>query len=111
MTQVTTDPLTGYAPIGELRMYYEIHGSGGTPLLLLHGGLFDIELQFGHVLTGLAAGRQVIATEFQGHGHTNDIDRPLSTSGLTADVVGLLAHLGLKQVDVFGFSVGGAVAL
>jgi pimeloyl-ACP methyl ester carboxylesterase len=92
-------------------MYYEIHGSGGTPLLLLHGGLFDIELQFGQVLPGLAAGRQVVAVEFQGHGHTNDIDRPLSTDALTSDVVALLQHLQLKAVDVFGFSIGGAVAL
>jgi pimeloyl-ACP methyl ester carboxylesterase len=104
-------PETGYAPLGELKMYYEIHGSGGTPLLLLHGGLFDVELQFGQVLPGLAAGRQVIAAEFQGHGHTNDIDRPLSTADLTEDVVGLLSHLGLAQIDVFGFSIGAAVAL
>jgi pimeloyl-ACP methyl ester carboxylesterase len=46
---------TGYAPVNGLRMYYEIHGSGGTPLLLLHGGLFNIDLQFGGVLPSLAA--------------------------------------------------------
>jgi pimeloyl-ACP methyl ester carboxylesterase len=109
--QTSLTPRTGYAPVGGLSMYYEIHGSGGTPLLLLHGGLFDIELQFGQVLPGLAAGRQVIAVEFQGHGHTNDIDRPLSTAALTSDVVALLEHLQLKPVDVFGFSIGGAVAL
>ena len=40
-------PQTGYAPLGELQMYYEIHGAGGTPLVLLHGGLFNIDLQFG----------------------------------------------------------------
>jgi hypothetical protein len=28
---------TGYAPVNGLRMYYEIHGSGGTPLVILHG--------------------------------------------------------------------------
>jgi pimeloyl-ACP methyl ester carboxylesterase len=109
--QSSTAPRTGYAPLGELKMYYEIHGSGGTPLLLLHGGLFNVDLQFGQVLPGLAENRQVIAADFQGHGRTNDIDRPLSTAGLTGDVVGLLDHLGLAQVDVFGFSVGGAVAL
>jgi pimeloyl-ACP methyl ester carboxylesterase len=49
-------------------MYYEVHGSGGTPLLLLHGGLFNIDLQFGELLPSLAAGRQVIAADFQGHG-------------------------------------------
>jgi pimeloyl-ACP methyl ester carboxylesterase len=77
-------PVTGYAvieaPVGDLRMYYEIHGAGGTPLLLLHGGLFDI-------------------------------DRPLRSADLASDVVGLLRHLDVPQVDVFGFSVGGATAL
>lgn len=26
---------TGYVPVNGLQMYYEVHGSGGTPLLLL----------------------------------------------------------------------------
>ena len=102
---------TGYADVNCLRMYYEIHGSGGTPLLLLHGGLFTIDLQFGALLPGLSEKRQVIATDFQAHGHTNDIDRPLGTVALASDVIGLLEHLGVPQVDLFGFSVGGAVAL
>ncbi len=102
---------TGYADVNGLRMYYEIHGSGGTPLLLLHGGLFNIDLQYGALLPGLAEKRQVIATDFQAHGYTNDIDRPLSTVDLASDVVGLLKELGVPQVDLFGFSVGGAVAL
>ncbi len=104
-------PETGYAPVNGLQMYYEIHGSGGTPLLLLHGGLFNIDLQFGELLPSLAADRQVIATDFQGHGRTNDVDRPLGTESLASDVVGLLQHLDVPKVDVFGFSVGGAVAL
>lgn len=107
-----TAPTTGYATVNGLRMYYEIHGSGGTiPLLLLHGGLFNIDLQFGELLPSLAESRQVIATDFQGHGRTNDIDRPLTCAGLADDVVGLLNHLGIGRVDLFGFSVGGGVAL
>jgi len=104
-------PETGYALVNGLQMYYEIHGSGGTPLLLLHGGLFNIDLQFGNVLPALAQTRQVIAVDFQGHGRTGDIDRPLTSAYLASDVVGLLQHLGAPQVDVFGFSVGGGVAL
>ena len=104
-------PETGYAEVNGLRMYYEVHGSGGTPLLLLHGGLFNIDLQFGHLIPGLAATRQVIAADFQAHGRTNDIDRPLTAANLASDVVGLLRHLGVERADVFGFSVGGAVAL
>jgi pimeloyl-ACP methyl ester carboxylesterase len=107
----TERPRTGYAPVNGLQMYYEIHGSGGTPLLLLHGGLFNIDLQFGELIPGLAADRQVIAADFQGHGRTNDLDRPLRSADLASDVVGLLQHLDVAQADVFGFSVGGAVAL
>ncbi len=38
--------------------------------MLLHGGLMTIDLNFGPLLEPLAAGRQVIAVELQGHGHT-----------------------------------------
>ena len=104
-------PQTGYAPVNGLQMYYEIHGAGGTPLVLLHGGLFDIDQQFGALLPGLSAARQVIAADFQGHGRTNDLDRPLRSADLASDVVGLLQHLGVAQADVFGFSIGGGTAL
>ena len=57
--EAPTPPGTGYAPVNGLQMYYEVHGSGGTPLILLHGGLFNIDLQFGELLSSLAAGRQV----------------------------------------------------
>lgn len=104
-------PRSGYAPVNGLQMYYELHGSGGTPLLLLHGGLFNIDLQFGQLLPALAADRLVIAADFQGHGRTTDIDRPLTCADLASDVVGLLQHLEVPRADVFGFSVGGGVAL
>ncbi len=64
----------GYAPVNGLQMYYEVHGTG-RPLVLLHGGLMTIELSFGVVRPELAADRQVIATELQGHGRTADIDQ------------------------------------
>lgn len=114
MTEQTTPApaRTGYAPVNGMQVYYEVHGGGGIPLVLLHGGLFDSDLQFGALLPELSRGRQVVTMDFQGHGRTNDVDdRPLSVPGLATDVVGLLEHLGLPQVDVFGFSLGGAVAL
>lgn len=103
-------PPTGYAPVNGLMMYYEVHGAGGTPLLLLHGGLFNIDLQFGPLVQRFADTRQVIAVDFQAHGRTGDIDRSLTTANLESDVVGLLRHLNVARVDVFGYSVGGAVA-
>ncbi len=106
-----TAPQTGYAPVNGLEMYYEIHGTGGVPLLLLHGGLFNIDLQFGPLIPGLSATRQVIATDFQGHGRTGDIDRPLTAANLASDVAALLQYLEIEQADIFGFSVGGATTI
>jgi pimeloyl-ACP methyl ester carboxylesterase len=111
---MTNPRATQYVEVGELRMYVERYGEpdgAATPLLLLHGGLFDIELQFGALLPGLSAGRPVIAVELQGHGHTGDLDRPFSGAAFAGDVLGVLDALGVETVDVFGFSLGGAVAL
>jgi pimeloyl-ACP methyl ester carboxylesterase len=91
-------------------MYYEIHGAG-RPLVLLHGGLDTIDTCFGKVLPALAATRQVVAVELQAHGHTADIDRPLSYEQMADDIAALLTYLGLDAADIFGFSLGGGVAL
>jgi pimeloyl-ACP methyl ester carboxylesterase len=98
-----------YAPVNGLQLYYEVHGMG-RPLVLLHGGLMTIDLNFGPMLGPLAASRQVIAVESQGHGHTADTGRPMTIEALASDVVALLDHLGIGQADLFGFSLGGLVA-
>jgi pimeloyl-ACP methyl ester carboxylesterase len=106
---------TGYAPVNDLKMYYEIHGtahSAQPPLVLLHGGGDTIQTSFGHVLEALARDRQVIAFEQQGFGHTADIaDRPFSFVQSAEDTAALLQHLHIAQADLFGFSNGGTIAL
>jgi len=97
----------GYAPLNELRLYYEIHGQG-KPLVLIHGGLGAIEL-FDPILKNLAATRQVIAVDLQAHGRTADINRPLSYEGMADDIAGLLEYLHIPTADLMGFSVGGGV--
>ncbi len=98
-----------YANVNGLDIYYEIHGAG-RPLVLLHGGLSMIGM-FGQLLPDLAETRQVIAIELQAHGHTADIDRPLSFEQMADDVAALIEHLGLENADVLGYSLGGGVAL
>jgi pimeloyl-ACP methyl ester carboxylesterase len=44
----------GYAPINGLNMYYEVHGKGAPPLVLIHGGGSTIQTSFGRVLHSLA---------------------------------------------------------
>jgi pimeloyl-ACP methyl ester carboxylesterase len=105
----TTDAQTGYAPVGDLRMYYEIHGRG-RPTLLLHGAYMTIDLM-GPILPGLARSRQVIAVEQQGHGRTADVDRPLTYEQMADDTAALARHLEIDSADVVGYSMGGGIAL
>jgi pimeloyl-ACP methyl ester carboxylesterase len=98
-----------YASVNGLQLYYEVHGSG-RPLVLLHGGLMTIGLNFGPMLKPLAASRQVIAVELQGHGHTADTARPMTIEALAGDVIALLDQLGVAEADLYGFSLGGLVA-
>jgi pimeloyl-ACP methyl ester carboxylesterase len=99
-----------YASVNGLELYYETHGSGsGRPLVLLHGGLMTIELNFSSLLAPLAAGRPVIAVELQGHGHTADTSRPMTIPALAGDIIALLDELGIERADFFGFSLGGLV--
>jgi pimeloyl-ACP methyl ester carboxylesterase len=101
---------TGYTPVNGLQMYYEIHGTG-QPLVLLHGAFSAIGTSFGALVPGLARSRQVIAFELQAHGHTADIDRPLSLEQMADDVAVAIQYLGHERTDVFGYSMGAAVAL
>ncbi len=105
----TETPQTGYADVNGLHMYYEIHGAG-EPLVVLHGGYMSI-LTMGEIIPRLAATRQVIAVELQGHGRTADIDRPLTYEQMADDVAALMREIGVEQADIFGYSMGGGVAL
>lgn len=101
---------SGYLPINDLEMYYEVHGEG-RPLVLLHGAFSAIGTSFGALLPELAKTRQVIGFDLQAHGRTADIDRPLSLEAMADDVASAIRQLGHEQADLFGYSMGGAVAL
>lgn len=99
----------GYASVNGLNLYYEIYGSG-EPLILLPGGFMTVEAM-GGIVPQLAASRQVIGVELQGHGHTADTERPLRFELMADDIAALIMHLGLARADIFGYSLGGDVAL
>jgi len=111
VAQAQTTPVvkTGYAPVNDLKLYYEIHGSG-EPLVLLHGGLGSIEMM-ANLLPELAKNHEVIAVDLQAHGRTADIDRPITYEALGDDIAALLEYLGVKRADLVGYSLGGGAAL
>jgi pimeloyl-ACP methyl ester carboxylesterase len=100
----------GYADVNGVHMYYESHGTG-TPLVLLHGGMLTIDINFAGLIPTLARTHQVIGVEMQGHGRTADTDRTITPAALADDIVGLLDHLGIDRAHVLGHSMGAAVAI
>ncbi len=79
---------SGYVDINGLKMYYEIRCQGmpeTLPLVVLHGAYMNIP-SMGTIISGLAKTHKVYALEFQGHGRTTDIDRPITYPNLSDDV-------------------------
>jgi len=101
----------GYAPVNGLKLYYEVYGTAGVPLVLIHGGGSTIESSFGNILPLLVKHSKVIALELQAHGRTSDRDGALSFQQDADDVVGLLQYLKIDKADFFGFSNGGNTAM
>jgi pimeloyl-ACP methyl ester carboxylesterase len=100
---------SGHVSVNGVDYYHAIYGTG-EPLLLLHGGLGQIEM-FGPNLTKLAESRQVIGVDLHGHGRTSLGDREINLIDMGNDMAGVLKQLGYDKVDVLGYSMGGGVAL
>jgi pimeloyl-ACP methyl ester carboxylesterase len=97
------------AKVNGMQMYYEVSGKG-EPLVVLHGAYMNIPAM-GTIIPELAKTHRVYALEFQGHGRTNDIDRPITYPNLADDVAAFMDVVGLKKADVFGYSMGAGAGL
>jgi pimeloyl-ACP methyl ester carboxylesterase len=95
--------------VNGMQIYYEVSGQG-EPLVVLHGAYMNIKTM-GAIIPKLAETRRVYAIEFQGHGRTTDIDRPITYPNLADDVAVFMDKVGLKKADVFGYSMGAAAGL
>jgi pimeloyl-ACP methyl ester carboxylesterase len=109
-------PALGDAPavgsriaINGMQMYYEVSGRG-DPLIVLHGAYMNIPTM-GALIPRLAKTRRVYAVEFQGHGRTTDINRPITYQALADDVAAFMEAVDLEQADVFGYSMGAIAGL
>jgi pimeloyl-ACP methyl ester carboxylesterase len=97
--------------VNGMQMYYEVSGpERGDPLVVLHGAYMNIP-SMGAIIPRLAQTHRVYALEFQGHGRTTDIDRPITYPNLADDVAAFMDAVGLKKADVFGYSMGAGAGL
>lgn len=104
-----TPTRSGYAPVNGVEVFYQTFGTG-KPLVILHGGLESGD-GFAPIVPALAATREVIAVDLQGHGRTRPFDRPMTFPNLATDVAELIGWLGHDKADLLGYSLGGLTAL
>jgi pimeloyl-ACP methyl ester carboxylesterase len=81
----------------------------GTPIVLLQHFMGNLDNYDPAITDALALGREVILTDNAGVGLSTGA-APETVAGMARDAASLIDALGLEQVDLFGFSMGGYVA-
>jgi pimeloyl-ACP methyl ester carboxylesterase len=104
-----SEPVGQTIEVNGMQMYYEVSGEG-DPLIVLHGAYMNIPTM-GAIVPKLAETHKVYALEFQGHGRTTDIDRPITYPNLADDVAAFMDAVGIEKADIFGYSMGSAAGL
>jgi pimeloyl-ACP methyl ester carboxylesterase len=101
------NPAAGhYLRVDDAKIYYETYGTGGTPLVLLHGGLYGYIDEFGQLIGELSKHRRVIAIATRGHGKSELGTKPFSYTLFANDALAVINHETSGKVDVLGFSDG-----
>jgi pimeloyl-ACP methyl ester carboxylesterase len=97
-----------YLPVNGKKIYYEEYGSG-TPLIMIHGGISNMS-SFGTVIPELSKKFRVIAIDVPGEGRSEILDS-ISFQILASHISKMIDLLKLDSVYVYGYSVGGIIAL
>jgi pimeloyl-ACP methyl ester carboxylesterase len=101
---------TRFAQVDGIRFAYRRFGNpAGTPVVLFQHFMGNLDNYDPAITDALAAGREVILTDNTGVGLSTGV-APDTVAGMALDAASLIDALGLEQVDLFGFSMGGFVA-
>ena len=90
---------------------YTLGKKGRPPLLVLHGAAGCTQLETAALARRMSRRFRVVALDFSGHGASGLSDSPFSADRFADEARAALDYAGLEKTDVFGFSMGGYVAL
>ncbi|WP_315764011.1 MULTISPECIES: alpha/beta hydrolase [unclassified Bradyrhizobium] len=104
----------GQAAVNGIKIYYRVYGQapqqGGTPVILLHGGLANADY-WGHQVEALAPRHMVVVIDSRGHGRSTRDARAYGYDLMADDVVALMDELKIAKADIVGWSDGGIIGL
>jgi pimeloyl-ACP methyl ester carboxylesterase len=98
-----------YVELGGVRTWYDERGEG-EPLVLLHGGLVDARF-FANNIDPLVERFHVYTPERRGHGHTPDVEGPITYDLMVQDTIAFLDAVIGGPADLVGHSDGAFVAM
>jgi pimeloyl-ACP methyl ester carboxylesterase len=95
-----------YVEVNGVRTWYDERGEG-EPLTLLHGGSSDSR-DFAGNLDALANRFRLLLPERRGHGHTPDVEGPISYGLMADDLIAFIDEVVAGRAHVVGYSAGRA---
>jgi pimeloyl-ACP methyl ester carboxylesterase len=98
-----------YIELPGVKTWYEVEGQGDA-VLLLHGGFCTNET-WAPQRADFAADHRTVLPERRAHGHTPDVEGPLSYHDMAEDTVEFLTTVVRSPAHLVGWSDGGVVAL
>jgi pimeloyl-ACP methyl ester carboxylesterase len=104
-----TSPTRGVVVDGTRFAFREFGPSTGVPVVFLHHFTAVIDDWDPRVIDGIASERRVITFDNRGVGGTKG-RTPTTVSAMADDAIAFIRALGLEQVDLMGFSLGGFIA-
>jgi pimeloyl-ACP methyl ester carboxylesterase len=99
-----------YVSTDDVRTYYEAYGRGETVVVLLHGGFGTVE-SWTMQTPALAERYRVYVPERRGHGHTSDVEGPITYETMAADTAAFLDAMGIGAAHLVGWSDGAVVGM
>lgn len=92
------------------RLFVDDSGGSGTPVVMLHGFLFDGRM-FDAQVAALASDHRCIRVDFRGQGRSAPTTSGLQVEQQAADIRAVLRILEVPRAHLVGLSMGGYVAM
>lgn len=97
--------------VGEVKLYYELHGPDDAPVLVLNNGvIMNAATSWAFQTASLSKHYRLLQYDCRGQGLSDHPEGPYSMELHADDLAGLLDSLGIAAAHVAGISYGGEVA-
>ncbi|MFW9887838.1 MAG: alpha/beta fold hydrolase [Candidatus Thorarchaeota archaeon] len=99
-----------FETVGDIDIYYEIHGPPDAPPLVLIGGWASYRWIWFRQVPAFKEKFRCIVFDNRGAGRSSKPDYPYSIQMFADDTVGLIDALGIEKAHILGISMGGLIA-